>query len=1044
MALMALCSLLVFVSDLLLSLSPQVEVLPVHCLHSQSSLVNLFSHTPRSHEQDMENILAGTEYEHLDPRTTLSNKDLVKLLMEYCNKRVDAHKKEVEKKVEEHLNAESKHTNDMLTLIVNGLGQKIENVANTLAKHSTATAEKFEDSDLKQETVWSYQEQLMNNLKLGLQDTLHSVKNDMKFLSAEIHSCQPCISTIHSSNTLRQHIQDKHVVVQPFKCTMCSETFHDADQLNLHVSEHAATQLQPLLLESPHAPCHPADQSTPHRKYPCQENPNMINDHAIIPGLYCNICASTFKSINLLMLHMSSHHSPFTHCHYCEYSCQDMRLLNLHVQESHGLNLVENSMTYTCYKCDKQFPNHKNLAEHITTNHNPQILFPCNLCAESFPVVVDLKTHIERFHSKYVEQIPLLDGQDDDDTLESVRSGDDGTTITQVDGNNTLPNSSSGSILDIDPAIVSVAGTSQNLNRSSSVQDLSFNFDLNAQNQTKRLVENAARSPFKITYNNFRTLNGQFLPTNASIQCNAGVYVTAVKPALEAVHEGWNRDIANTTIRCVKVSNRFDQSDHLVSTQIIFNLQPKNSSASASKPVLHFYHTSNSLQAQGSKLMPEGISSATWIVQFFLEPLANLHISENNGAINNLNRNILNGAARASSSDPKCGQCAGKVKPNTLSVKDQSIDCHKCRKTFHKKCTDRRQMKSNWRRNPWYCQTCILACPITSSSNSQQALSTNFQPSTIEYVARSEANNGDIPAPVVPPSVVPPPDAIESTPDTPSDHNLDADAPEFIPQQHFFQVQTAQRFPNYNTRQRSSNINVDNPDVEFLRTALSSCRSTISQQETELKRLNECLVIRDRRIMQLESQVGAAAETIASSRGGNIPNNSPTNLDDKVNALIMKMEKITLPVPANNIYINSCHPQKPVHSSDTRHTETNFTCNTCHTASNTRNNSGIHTSTTHENEPFQCQLCDKIFQCFDDLNLHRRNEHVSSDEYSCDFCENGFLTRDDLILHIESSHENVSFPCEVCDENFQSSEELNVHIESKHNADTEASQTQNL
>ena len=196
--------------------------------------------------------------------------------------------------------------------------------------------------------------------------------------------------------------------------------------------------------------------------------------------------------------------------------------------------------------------------------------------------------------------------------------------------------------------------------------------------------------------------------------------------------------------------------------------------------------------------------------------------------------------------------------------------------------------------------------------------------------------------------------------------------------------------------------------------------------------------------MQLESQVGAAAETIASSRGGNIPNNSPTNLDDKVNALIMKMEKITLPVPANNIYINSCHPQKPVHSSDTRHTETNFTCNTCHTASNTRNNSGIHTSTTHENEPFQCQLCDKIFQCFDDLNLHSRNEHVSSDEYSCDFCENGFLTRDDLILHIESSHENVSFPCEVCDENFQSSEELNVHIESKHNADTEASQTQNL
>ena len=50
-----------------------------------------------------------------------------------------------------------------------------------------------------------------------------------------------------------------------------------------------------------------------------------------------------------------------------------MRLLNLHVQESHGCPSML-AMTYTCYKCDKGFPTHKNLAEHVGTDHNQQLL----------------------------------------------------------------------------------------------------------------------------------------------------------------------------------------------------------------------------------------------------------------------------------------------------------------------------------------------------------------------------------------------------------------------------------------------------------------------------------------------------------------------------------------------------------------------------------------------------------------------------------------------------------------------------------------------
>ena len=69
-------------------------------------------------------------------------------------------------------------------------------------------------------------------------------------------------------------------------------------------------------------------------------------------------------------------------------------------------------------------------------------------------------------------------------------------------------------------------------------QDLCFDFQLNEQNQSKRLVENAQKTAFSVSYKDTRNLNGKTLPTSASIECNAGVYVTAIKPALEAILEG--------------------------------------------------------------------------------------------------------------------------------------------------------------------------------------------------------------------------------------------------------------------------------------------------------------------------------------------------------------------------------------------------------------------------------------------------------------------------------------------------------------------------
>ena len=119
------------------------------------------------------------------------------------------------------------------------------------------------------------------------------------------------------------------------------------------------------------------------------------------------------------------------------------------------------------------------------------------------------------------------------------------------------------------------------------------------------------------------------------------------------------------------------------------------------------------------------------------------------------------------------------------------------------------------------------------------------------------------------------------------------------------------KFPSTSSRQRSSNVNDADPEREFLKTALSSCRSTISQQEAELRRLNECLDIRNKRIAQLEVQIGHASDYVsARNTHSNIAENNLNTVDERLENLYRKIERLENPSTSNNITINSCHSSK--------------------------------------------------------------------------------------------------------------------------------------
>ena len=469
------------------------------------------------------------------------------------------------------------------------------------------------------------------------------------------------------------------------------------------------------------------------------------------------------------------------------------------------------------------------------------------------------------------------------------------------------------------------------------------------------------------------------------------MYLSAVKPVLEAIAPGWQHEAHSTIITCEDKSDRTEFSGRRVSTKLVLFLTEISAPSVKNKVVLHFYHTSSTLQAQGSALLTSGVTTPVWLVSNFLEPLASHHVIQNKESIDAINNTVIE-------SGHVCNNCNDRIIPTASHPKDQELGCTQCGKYYHKKCTDRKRSTANWKKNPWFCHLCILG----SSSQSQEHLPNqqivHHSPQVPDqYPLMNPAANVFEPLPVSDHHPLPTVLADQSLPDhhslecevVPQHPPTEGDQPQVqnisphpatvtvpvpftqvsstvittttsrvldsIPatirpatnthseqnRRHAFRIlsesasqsqiiavpydstqeaatvsnhlpssQAAAR-PTTATRQRSSNVNTSNAELEFTKTALSSCRSTISQQESELKRLKETLEIRNKRIIQLEQIVSHASDNIATRHPRNNSYDDGLNaLGDKVDELLRKMEyhlgKLP-PTPSSNIVINSCH-----------------------------------------------------------------------------------------------------------------------------------------
>ena len=241
------------------------------------------------------------------------------------------------------------------------------------------------------------------------------------------------------------------------------------------------------------------------------------------------------------------------------------------------------------------------------------------------------------------------------------------------------------------------------------------------------------------------------------------------------------------------------------------------------------------------------------------------------------------------------------------------------------------------------------------------------------------------------------------------------------------------KFPNNSIRQRTSNIPVDDPDKEFQKTALDACRSTIIQQETEIKRMKEGLDIRNKRIMQLESQVRLAASHISSRDQNQACTDDPSSSDSLL-LILGKLDSLAQASSTPNISINNSH--------------------SCHgLKSSLQHNKSVQTETITENHIVSSYSQPQVFNfSSSDPSHHPESPHGSFQSFKCTVCSHVCISEKELIHHIktahskqnneasviETSHTNQFINCKDCKYRCQSIAHLNEHMKADHHQQTDA------
>ena len=172
----------------------------------------------------MSSLITGTEYEHMEPSTLLSNSDIINLLLKSCDKISY-----------ENIKLEREHTNAKISAGVNN----IQKVLNTMTEEIASQNTKIADLELKLETTNNYQVELMHSLKRGLQATFLNIEYDVNSLASKLNSCEICGKAFQTFHQLLVHMIKEHEQVKSQGSQTSSE--QTVARINSNLSDNSLT-----------------------------------------------------------------------------------------------------------------------------------------------------------------------------------------------------------------------------------------------------------------------------------------------------------------------------------------------------------------------------------------------------------------------------------------------------------------------------------------------------------------------------------------------------------------------------------------------------------------------------------------------------------------------------------------------------------------------------------------------------------------------------------------------------------------------------------
>ena len=249
-----------------------------------------------------------------------------------------------------------------------------------------------------------------------------------------------------------------------------------------------------------------------------------------------------------------------------------------------------------------------------------------------------------------------------------------------------------------------------------------------------------------------------------------------------------------------------------------------------------------------------------------------------------------------------CRVCNKTVKSNELS-----IQCSKCIHYFHKKCTSKKESRGNWKSSSWTCQICGPG----PDSHSLQTLDPNATTFSV--------------------SVEPP-----------SGERI--------------------KLPTLSGRQKKSNIKIDNPETEFLKSQVDNLKGIVSQNDQEIKKLKESNDLKAKRINQLELQIREALKLNVENKEE--PNHATQINDTDTATRISSLEqKFSFLLDQISI-INSKEKSAPKKATDI------FSYLKCDNESNSKEDNKSHTNISHRKQ-HSCDDCQPEKPHRNDASSHK-------------------------------------------------------------------------